>query len=90
MYSNIYIQFALDMHRVVVPHKDQYLSLGKFCTDIRRSYKLKKEYEENPDDEEIYQKMLKTKRKLPDEHIKRLEEIGFDFDCYYRSGLKQT
>ena len=48
---------------------------------MRQAYKLKKAHEANPNDENV-QNMLQKHIKINDEKIRRLRDIGFDFDLH--------
>ena len=47
----------------------------------RRAYRLKKRYEENPN-EENRMKLVKAQKPIDEEKIKKLQDIGFDFGPY--------
>ena len=57
-----------------------YQSLGNWCYNLRRAYKLKQEAEENPEDAERLLKLMKKQYSITDEKIKRLKDVGFEFD----------
>jgi len=55
-----------------------YYSLGTWCGNMRRAYKLKKKYDDNPT-EENKQIMKKAGKSISDEKVQKLLDIGFDF-----------